>query len=184
MREVIIRYRDTGDAWPTPLDSAERLARYSFEALQLAYGDIDRETLIVIPASATYQPLCFARIEGAAGNVMAPPETVLGTPLRLGAQNFFMAHCHPSGDPTPSEPDLHVTNVLRNLATVLGLHMCGHLVIASNGMYHSILSHTRGTLDVDAIRAGHVVVPPEEFRAAERAVYDPADRFKMLELDD
>jgi len=157
MREIIIRYKDSGQHWPTALDTADRLARYAFEALALHEGTPDRETLIIIPVDPSYNPLGFVRVEGTTDAVLCAPETILGTTLRVGAVGFFMAHCHPDGNPTPSDADLVATQVVQQGAQIVNVHCHGHLVICSNGMWHSILTYKRGTLDVDAIREGHAV---------------------------
>ena len=52
----------------------------------------------------------------------------------VGAAGFFLAHNHPSGDPTPSQADREVTHRLRRLSSDLGLPLIEHVVIAKGGM--------------------------------------------------
>ena len=57
------------------------------------------------------------------------------TPLvRLGATAFILAHCHPSGDPTPSREDVEITNKLAQAGLILGIELLDHLVVATRGV--------------------------------------------------
>ena len=40
-----------------------------------------------------------------------------------------MIHNHPSGDPTPSEADISMTNRIRDAAEALGLVLHDHLIV-------------------------------------------------------
>tara|TARA_B100000131_G_scaffold298934_1_gene318839 strand:- start:47 stop:595 length:549 start_codon:yes stop_codon:yes gene_type:complete len=182
MREIIIRYAEKGEKWTVPLTTADRVARYAFDALELQEGAPDRESLIVVPVDPSYYPVGFVRVEGTTDAVICPPETVLGTPLRMGVTRFFMAHVHPDGNVAPSDDDIITTHQIRQGAQLVGLHCCGHVVIGSNGHYHSILTHTRGTLDLDAMKAGHQTDLTPQIEVVS-AIELQAERFSMLELD-
>ena len=52
----------------------------------------------------------------------------------VGAAGFFLAHNHPSGDPTPSRADIQVTNRLRRLSAEMDLSLIEHVVIAESGV--------------------------------------------------
>ena len=43
-----------------------------------------------------------------------------------GATGFYILHNHPSGDPTPSDADIHITG---NIARAMGIDFRGHVVI-------------------------------------------------------
>lgn len=70
---------------------------------------------------------------------------VLRPVIADGAAGFFLVHNHPSGDPTPSEMDVRLTDQLSRAAGVLGLVLHDHLVIGSS--WASILSGACGSLD-------------------------------------
>jgi DNA repair protein RadC len=59
------------------------------------------------------------------------PREVLGPAIREGAAHLVVAHNHPSGDPTPSKEDLHLTRQLAEGARLLGLRLHDHIVIGS-----------------------------------------------------
>lgn len=56
--------------------------------------------------------------------------------LRYGATTALAFHNHPSGDPTPSREDVHLTHRLRVAGEHLGIPLADH-VIVGQGRYHS-----------------------------------------------
>lgn len=62
--------------------------------------------------------------------MVALPLRALSRALALtGASYVFMAHNHPSGDPRPSDADIHATRQVWRLARTLGASLQDHLVI-------------------------------------------------------
>lgn len=57
---------------------------------------------------------------------------VLRVVLCAGASCFILVHNHPSGDPTPSPEDRHLTNVVAAGAELLGTPLVDHVIIAGN----------------------------------------------------
>ena len=51
--------------------------------------------------------------------------------LQIGANNVILVHNHPSGDPTPSEQDLLVTERIRRTGELLDIHLLDHIVIGN-----------------------------------------------------
>ena len=52
--------------------------------------------------------------------------------IRQNAANIIVAHNHPSGDPSPSTDDIHVTRELVKAGKILGIDILDHLDIAQN----------------------------------------------------
>jgi DNA repair protein RadC len=42
-------------------------------------------------------------------------------------------HNHPSGDPTPSQADIHMTKAIVQIATPLGISVHDHIIVGKNG---------------------------------------------------
>jgi DNA repair protein RadC len=42
---------------------------------------------------------------------------------------MFLAHNHPSGDPTPSPVDRDVTRRLKEVAAIVGIRILDHLIV-------------------------------------------------------
>ena len=49
--------------------------------------------------------------------------------VRRNCPGIVVVHNHPSGDPTPSQEDIHATERLREAAAILGIDLLDHLVI-------------------------------------------------------
>ena len=44
-----------------------------------------------------------------------------------------VVHNHPSGDPTPSQADIHMTKAIVQIATPLGISVHDHIIVGKNG---------------------------------------------------
>src|SRR6266481_8923712 len=53
--------------------------------------------------------------------------------VRLNASGVILVHNHPSGDPTPSPDDLHLTAEALAAGRLLDIDLLDHLVIARDG---------------------------------------------------
>jgi DNA repair protein RadC len=61
------------------------------------------------------------------------PREVFRPLVRAGAAAGVCVHNHPSGDPTPSLPDLELTQRLRAAGDLLGIPIVDHVVLADGG---------------------------------------------------
>jgi DNA repair protein RadC len=53
--------------------------------------------------------------------------------VRIGASGIVLVHNHPSGDPTPSPDDLHLTAEALAAGRLLDIDLLDHVVIAAGG---------------------------------------------------
>ena len=51
----------------------------------------------------------------------------------LSATALVLVHNHPSGDPTPSQADIHMTKAIVQIATPLGIAVHDHIIVGKNG---------------------------------------------------
>lgn len=58
------------------------------------------------------------------------PADILAPLLKRDASRFILVHNHPSGDPQPSEDDLHFTRRLEQGCRLLGVEFVDHVVVA------------------------------------------------------
>jgi DNA repair protein RadC len=61
------------------------------------------------------------------------PREVVKRALELSASALILVHNHPSGDPTPSNADVRMTNDLQNIAKPLGIALHDHIIVGRNG---------------------------------------------------
>ena len=46
--------------------------------------------------------------------------------------NFILLHNHPSGDPTPSQEDILLTQRVRKAGDLIGIELLDHIIIGDN----------------------------------------------------
>jgi len=115
--------------WPTtrwtirgPIDVAERLI--------LQMGRLEREELRVVMLDTKNHVLRVATVYQ--GNVSASLVRVgelFRDAVRVNAAGVILVHNHPSGDPTPSPDDLHLTAEALAAGRLLDIALLDHLVI-------------------------------------------------------
>ena len=66
--------------------------------------------------------------------LLSPRELFLDA-LRCRAVSVILIHNHPSGDPTPSEEDLLITEKIRMGGELLDIHLLDHIVIGDRCYY-------------------------------------------------
>jgi DNA repair protein RadC len=61
------------------------------------------------------------------------PREVIRRALELGSTALILVHNHPSGDPTPSQADVRMTQDIVNIAKPLGISVHDHIIIGRHG---------------------------------------------------
>ncbi|MCA8884002.1 MAG: DNA repair protein RadC [Rhodobacteraceae bacterium] len=69
---------------------------------------------------------------GTVDHVPVYPREVMKRALHLNASALILVHNHPSGDPTPSDADISMTERIDHAATVLGLTLHDHVIIGKS----------------------------------------------------
>jgi|EndMetStandDraft_6_1072998.scaffolds.fasta_scaffold00507_8 DNA repair protein RadC len=62
------------------------------------------------------------------------PREVMRRALELSSSNIIILHNHPSGDPTPSRPDIDMTRQIVEAGKALKIAVHDHLVVARDGV--------------------------------------------------
>jgi DNA repair protein RadC len=70
--------------------------------------------------------------KGTVDHVPVYPREVAKRALELNASALIVVHNHPSGDPTPSQLDIDMTNRIQDACTALGLTLHDHLIIGKS----------------------------------------------------
>ncbi|MEO8559951.1 MAG: DNA repair protein RadC [Rhodospirillales bacterium] len=71
--------------------------------------------------------------EGTVDHTPVYPREVVKRALQLGASSLIMVHNHPSGDATPSQADIEMTQEVKAAADALGIALHDHVVIGRKG---------------------------------------------------
>ena len=89
-----------------------------------------QEVFYVILLNRKNRPLGrIAVTTGTVSSALAHPREVYRPAIVGGASSIICAHNHPSGDPAPSAPDLHVTRMLREAAKTVDIELLDHVIL-------------------------------------------------------
>lgn len=69
---------------------------------------------------------------GSLNSSIVHPREIYREAVKRSAASIICAHNHPSGDPTPSQEDIHVTRRLVDAGKIMGIELLDHLVIGNN----------------------------------------------------
>ena len=75
--------------------------------------------------------------KGGVSGCIVDIKIVLSVALKCNASSIILIHNHPSGNLTPSEADITITNKLKEASKMLDLTLLDHLII-SKGNYKSL----------------------------------------------
>ena len=72
---------------------------------------------------------CVESTSGTATNSLVHPREVFREAIRLSASAIIAVHNHPSGDPSPSNADIKITQQLNEAGKTVGIHLLDHIVL-------------------------------------------------------
>ena len=124
-------------------------------------GDLAQEVVIAVWVDARHRAVGHTEIcRGSLNATRFTPRDVLVPGLLLGAFGLALAHCHPSGDSTPSRADRLVTATLRQACKLVGMVMLDHVVV-SDADWWSIEHETGGSVVAAGSRLLEQIAPPD-----------------------
>ncbi|WP_108023750.1 RadC family protein [Melghirimyces profundicolus] len=72
---------------------------------------------------------------GSLNSSVVHPREVFREAIRRSSAGVVCVHNHPSGDPTPSREDVHVTERLYEAGRIVGIELLDHIIIGDNRFY-------------------------------------------------
>ncbi len=100
-----------------------------YDLLNASFQDLDREHFKVIHLNTKNQVL---KVETSSIGILSSspvhPREVFKEAIRMSSAGLILAHNHPSGDPSPSQDDLLLTNRLYQAGELLGIQVIDHLI--------------------------------------------------------
>ena len=90
-----------------------------------------QEEFHMVTLDTKNQPIASHQITvGTLRNSLVHPREVFRPAIRDAANCIIVVHNHPSGDPTPSDQDISVTERLESAAEIIGIPLIDHIVVA------------------------------------------------------
>ncbi|WP_420343081.1 RadC family protein [Paenirhodobacter sp.] len=117
-----VMHRPVLSSWDALVDYCHTaMAHRETEQFRVLY--LDRKNVLIADEE---------QARGTVDHVPVYPREVAKRALELNASALILVHNHPSGDPTPSEADIAVTEQMRQAGAVLGLTLHDHLIIGKS----------------------------------------------------
>ncbi len=93
--------------------------------------DSRQEEFWIVTLNTKNEPIDRHQITvGTLRNSLVHPREVFRPAIRDAANCILVLHNHPSGDPTPSDQDMSVTERLEQAAEVVGIPLIDHIIVA------------------------------------------------------
>lgn len=79
----------------------------------------------------------YKAFQGGVSSVVADTKLILSMGLKTLASGIILAHNHPSGRLTPSEPDIRLTNRVKEACKHVDMELLDHLILTAGQGYYS-----------------------------------------------
>ncbi len=97
---------------------------------------LDQEHFRVLALDVRLQLIAAKTVAiGSSAECPVYPREVFRFALMAGANGIVAVHCHPSGDPSPSEQDRRLTAQLREVGDLVGVRLIDHVIVAKRGWF-------------------------------------------------
>ncbi len=136
-RRVVSQKRRMGTAF--------QISQDVFDTYSVRLRDARQETFTVILLDSKNRFLQEVTVAlGSLNQSIVHPREVFRPAIQGAAASVILVHNHPSGDPTPSEEDVRVTERLVKAGKMLGIRVLDHIIVGE-GRYFSFFD--QGQLD-------------------------------------
>ncbi|KXV29463.1 DNA repair protein RadC, partial [Gluconobacter japonicus] len=133
LQEAALRYNRERLPTADLLDSEQKLLDYL--TARLARENIEQFRILFLNEQ---QGLIAdeAQARGTVNHTPVYPREVARRAIEVEATSLVLVHNHPSGDPTPSQADIQMTQQVQAALEVVGIQLTDHLIIG-NGRHTS-----------------------------------------------
>jgi len=107
--------------------------RKTKEFMQLKLGHLEHEVFAVLWLDKRHRVIAFSELfRGTIDGASVHPREVVKTAMRQNAAACILAHNHPSGVAEPSPDDQHLTQQLKEILSLVGVHTLDHVIVGEN----------------------------------------------------
>ena len=102
----------------------------AYEMIKEQLEGLDREQFIIACLNTKNEPTNITVVSvGSLNKAIVHPREVFKTAILSNAASVMAFHNHPSGETTPSQQDIQLTNRLYEVGELLGIKLLDHLII-------------------------------------------------------
>ena len=110
----------------------------AYEMIKEQLEGLDREQFIIACLNTKNEPTNITLVSvGSLNKAIVHPREVFKTAILSNAASIMAFHNHPSGETTPSQQDIQLTNRLYEAGELLGIKLLDHLIIG-DGTFTSL----------------------------------------------
>ena len=110
----------------------------AYEMIKEQLEGLDREQFIIACLNTKNEPTNISVVSvGILNKAIVHPREVFKTAILSNAASIMAFHNHPSGETTPSQQDIQLTNRLYEAGELLGIKLLDHLIIG-DGTFTSL----------------------------------------------
>jgi DNA repair protein RadC len=118
-------------------------AGQAYEFLRGIIADRDREVVVVLCLDTKNRLVCVNEaFVGTINQSLTNPREIFKGALLSNAASIILAHNHPSGDPTPSADDEHITQAVKQAGETLCIRLLDHIIVG-DGTFYSFAEDNR-----------------------------------------
>lgn len=105
------------------------------DQVQYKMAHLEQEELwVLLLDSRNHHMRTVQLYKGSLNSSSVRPAEIFRDAIRHNAANIIVVHNHPSGDPSPSPEDIHLTRVLIEAGKMLELQVLDHIIVGANGI--------------------------------------------------
>ena len=117
------------------INSPEKASKVLFKYLE----GVDREHLVVLGLNTKNNINIINTVSiGSLNSSIVHPREIFKPIILYNCSSFIIGHNHPSGDPTPSQEDINVSNRLKECGMLMGIELLDHIIIGDHEKYISL----------------------------------------------
>ena len=104
-----------------------------FELLRFEIGSKKKEYFKLICLDSRNKIISVENISiGTLNSSLAHPREIFYSAIKNLANSIILVHNHPSGDPSPSDEDIKITQKIKEAGKLLGIELVDHVIICQN----------------------------------------------------
>lgn len=134
--EIQISYRNDVPAYQRPqVTQSDDAYLYFLQQWEDDHLDYCEKFKVMLLSRANRVLGIVSISSGGVAGVTVDPKMIFGVALKANCSSLILAHSHPSGNLTPSEADIRLTQKLKEAGQMLDLPIVDHLIITRHGHY-------------------------------------------------